>query len=57
MFLCSNTNSLPLIIIITNRVIQKVHQSIGRHSDGNMEAPALQLVKYICKVTMVICSM
>ena len=35
-----------------DRMIQKVHQTIGRHSDGSMEAPALQLVKYICKVTM-----
>lgn len=38
--------------VITCRIIQKVHQNIGRHNDGNMEAPALQLVKYICKVTM-----
>ena len=35
-----------------DRMIQKVHQTIGRHGDGSMEAPALQLVKYICKVTM-----
>ena len=32
-------------------MIQKVHQTIGRHGDGSMEPPALQLVKYICKVT------
>ena len=44
--------------MITCRVIQKVHQNIGRHSDGNMEAPVLQLVKYICKVTMeTVCKM
>ena len=35
-----------------DRMIQKVHQTIGRHSDVSAEAPALQLVKYICKVTM-----
>ena len=29
-----------------------MHQTIGGHSDGSMEAPALQLVKYICKENM-----